>query len=417
MLLSLFCLIVASAMLVFPIPALAGEKYGTFTPVGEMNIPRSYHTATLLPNGKVLIAGGIRGFRDVLDSAELYDPALHKFTLTEKMLSVRAGHTATLLRDGKVLIAGGFRSGEALASAELYDPVSGKFSSTGTMVEPRQWPTATLLATGRVLITGGSSNQTGITPTAELYDPAAREFVATGNMTVARVLHFATALNNGDVLIVGGMTGASPDPILIAGRNYLGGAELFDPGQGRFSLVAGTGSNGSAMLLASEKVLIAGGIEGRVVLSDARLYDPVKQAFLATGGMTSARFRYDATLLSDGQVLVTGGVKNIRWPLPVVATAELYDPDRGAFVALPDMTTPRIGHTATLLPDGEVLIAGGFRGSLTGLSAAELYRPASIVKHASAKVGAIDAIPAADPNREIHTAGGGENKVWEYEAR
>ena len=123
MLLSLFCLIVASAMLVFPIPALAGEKYGTFTPVGEMNIPRGYHTATLLPNGKVLIAGGIRGFRDVLDSAELYDPALHKFTLTEKMLSVRAGHTATLLRDGKVLIAGGFRSGEALASAELYDPV------------------------------------------------------------------------------------------------------------------------------------------------------------------------------------------------------------------------------------------------------------------------------------------------------
>ena len=372
-------------MLVFPIPALAGEKYSTFTPVGEMNIPRGYHTATLLPNGKVLVAGGTGGSHDVLDSAELYDPALHKFTLTGKMLSVRAGHTATLLRDGKVLVAGGFRSGGAVASAELYDAVSGKFSATGTPVEGRVWPTATLLPNGRVLLTGGVTNK-GITRTAELYDPATGKFVATGNLTVARQLHFATALNSGPVLIVGGMTGASTDPILIAGRSYLGSAELFDPGQGRFSLIAGTGSNGSAIRLASGKVLIAGGIEGRVVLSDGRLYDPAKQIFVDSGSMTFPRFRYDATLLSDRQVLVTGGLKTIRWPLTVLATAELYDPDHGAFVRLPDMMTPRIGHTATLLPDGDVLIAGGFRGSFIALSAAELYRPASIVNQSSAKV-------------------------------
>jgi hypothetical protein len=200
-------LIVASAALVlfFPIIGRAGEKYGTFTAVGEMNIPRSYHTATLLPNGKVLIAGGRRSFRDELDSAELYDPVLYKFIPTGKMLSARAGHTATLLPGGKVLIAGGFQPGEALASAELYDPVSGMFSPTGSMVEPRQWHTATLLPNGRVLIAGGGSNATGITPTAELYDPAAGEFVATSNMTVARALHYATALNEGDILIVGGV--------------------------------------------------------------------------------------------------------------------------------------------------------------------------------------------------------------------
>ncbi len=386
--------IMASAVLVlfFPIIGLAGEKYGTFTSVSEMNIPRSYHTATLLPNGKVLIVGGRRSFRDELDSAELYDPALHKFIPTGKMLSARAGHTATLLPDGKVLIAGGFQPGEALASAELYDPISGTFSPTGSMAEPRQWHTATLLPNGRVLIAGGGSNETGITPTAELYDPAAGKFVATGNMTVARELHYATALNEGDVLIVGGVRGGGPN-FFYSGHNYLASAELYDPGQGRFNLLSSTGSgertgsNGSAVLLANGKVLIAGGIDGEVIVSDARLYDSAERKFLLTGGMASARLRHQATLLSDGRVLVTGGIKTIQWPAHYSARdgRGYNDPERGAFVRLPDMTTPRVGHTATLLSDGEVLITGGMRGSFIGLSAAELYRPASIVKRASAK--------------------------------
>jgi len=354
----LFCLIVASAALVLfsPVIGRAGEKYGTFTAVGGMNIPRSYH----------------------------------KFIPTGKMLSARAGHTATLLPDGKVLIAGGFQPGEALASAELYDPISGTFSPTASMVEPRQWHTATLLPNGKVLIAGGGSNETGITPTAELYDPAAGKFVATGNMTVARELHYATALNEGDVLIVGGVRGGGPN-FFYSGHNYLASAELYDPGQGRFNLLSSTGvertgSNGSAVLLANGKVLIAGGIDGEVIVSEARLYDPAEGKFLRTGDMASARLIHQATLLSDGRVLVTGGIKTILWPAPsVIATTELYDPERGAFLRLPDMTTPRMGHTATLLSDGEVLIAGGMRGTFFGLSAAELYRPASIVKRASAK--------------------------------
>lgn len=380
----------AIIVLLFAASGLGGEVHGTFTAVGEMNIPRGYHTATLLPNGKVLIAGGMSRRREVLDSAELYDPARHKFTFTGKMLSARAGHIATLLPDGKVLIAGGFRPGQAQASAELFDPASGTFSATGSMMVPREWHTATLLANGKVLIAGGTSNEMGVTPTAELYDPATGKFAATANMTVARVLHYATALNNGDVLIVGGMRGSSPNPMLIAGRSYLGSAELFNPGQGRFNSVSGTGigedtgTNGSAVLLDNGRVLIAGGIEGRVVMSGARLYDPLKQTFFDTGGMTFPRFNYDATRLKDGQVLVTGGLKSINWPLTILATAELYDPEHGVFIRLPDMITPRIGHTATLLPDGEVLIAGGFHGILFGLSAAELYRPASIVRQASA---------------------------------
>jgi hypothetical protein len=385
-------------------------KYGTFTSVGEMNIPRSYHTATLLPNGKVLIVGGRRSFRDELDSAELYDPPLHQFIPTGKMLSARAGHTATLLPDGKVLIAGGFRTGRALASAELYDPVSGTFRPTGSMVEPRQRHTATLLPNGRVLIAGGglydtgataAAENTGLTPTAELYDPTTGKFVATGDMTIARMLHYATALNDGDVLIVGGVTGGGTN-FFFSGQNYLASAELYDSGQGRFSSLSTAdtgehdGSNGSAVTLANGKVLIAGGLDGEVIVNNARLYDPAERKFLRTGSMTSERMKHVATLLSNGQVLVTGGIKTTQgrranpWPSPpvlqsVVATAEIYDPEHSTFSRLPDMTTPRVGHTATLLSNGEVLIAGGMRGSFIGLSAAELYRPASLIKRASAK--------------------------------
>ncbi len=377
-------------LLLFAASGWVGEVYGTFNYAGEMNVARAYHTATLLPNGKVLIAGGRRSVRDELDSAELYEPALHKFTPTGKMHSARAAHTATLLTDGRVLIAGGFRPGQALASAELYDPVSGTFSPTGAMVQPRAWHTATLLRNGKVLITGGSSNETGISPTAELYDPATGKFAATASMTVARALHFATTLSGGDVLIVGGMRGEGPN-FFYSGRNFLASAEAFIPGQARFNLLPSIGSgghmasNGSAILLADGRILIAGGVDsGGVIISSARLYDPAKGEFLHTGSMSSERYRHEATLLRDGCVLVTGGIKTTQWPAPVVvATAELYDPQRGTFLQLPDMTTPRFGHTATLLPGGEVLIAGGIRGSFLSLSSAELYRPASAVRRAS----------------------------------
>jgi hypothetical protein len=376
------CVILTSVLiLVFPLAGLAQEKYGgAFTSIGAMNVPRCYHTATLLPDGKVLIAGGRRGWREELDSAELYDRTLHKFIPTGKLVSARGGHTATLLPNGKVLIAGGFQPGEALTSAELYDPISGTFSATGSMAVAREWHTATLLSNGKVLIAGGS-NQTGITPTAELYDPATGKFVGTGHMNVARALHYATALNGSDALIVGGVRGGGPN-FFYSGHSYLASAERYDPGKGQFTLLSifntAGDSDGSAVLLDDGKVLVAGGIGGEVVVSDARLYDPAQATFFRTASMTSQRNRHEATLLSDGRVLVTGGVKTYQWPAPVVvATAELYEPERGVFVALPDMTTPREGHTATLLPGGEVLIAGGERGSFISLSDAELFRPTS----------------------------------------
>ena len=203
-----------------------------------MTVARGDHTATLLPSGKVLIAGG----PGALASAELYDPAAGTFTATGSMTVARhgpqrhccragrcsspadmaqwtsrarscttrrwdihghrqhdrgkGGHTATLLPDGKVLIAGGVRSLPTLASAELYDPAAGTFTATGSMTVARPDHTATLLPSGKVLIAGGYGGSADVA-SAELYDPAAGTFRATGSMTVARWLHTATLLGNG----------------------------------------------------------------------------------------------------------------------------------------------------------------------------------------------------------------------------
>lgn len=297
---------------------------GTFTATGSMTEPRALHTATLLHDGKVLIVGGcgpacVPG--SITSTAELYDPTTGTFAATGSMAVPRSTHTATLLHDGKVLVAGGQDGyGTDYSSAELYDPATGTFTVTGSMTQARYNHTATLLRNGQVLIAGGTVNGDSFPnnttlASAELYDPATGTFTAAGSMTQARYNHTATRLKDDQVLMAGG----------AEGNNSLASAELYDPITETFTATESMTSgrlNGSATLLNNGRVLTEGG-ESSVVLASAELYHHKAGTFTATGSMTSPRALHTATLLLDGTVLVTGGNNGSG---SVLASAEIYTP-------------------------------------------------------------------------------------------
>jgi hypothetical protein len=168
---------------------------------------RTSHTATLLANGKVLIAGGSNSAGATLATTELYDPNSGTFAATGTMAAARTSHTATLLANGNVLITGGIAdiaSGVSLSSAEVYDVVAGSFSATGPMMNVRDSHFAILLANGTVLVAGGSFGSTGGF-TAELYNTGSGTFTETGGMETNRALAAAVLLlPDGRVLVSGG---------------------------------------------------------------------------------------------------------------------------------------------------------------------------------------------------------------------
>jgi hypothetical protein len=353
-------------------PLRAGAQTGTFRATGSMTTPRFGATATLLANGQVLLVGGQNQNNSsfaALASAELYDPATGTFSATGSMNTSRFdGQTATLLPNGQVLVAGGLSSGfgDPVPSAELYNPATGTFSATGEMISPRYDSAATLLPNGQVLVVGGCFSNNGpngceLVAGAELYNPATGTFSATGSLITARCCYALTPLPDGQALVAGGIT--SPFDTILAS------AELYNPATGSFSA---TGSmttpraSPAATELPNGQVLISGGSIPGSDLTTAELYNPATGTFSATGSMTTAN--ESATLLPDGQVLVAGGADNSG----ILATAELYDLTTGTFSATGSMITARSSFLATLLPNGQVLVAGGL-GNSGPLASAELY--------------------------------------------
>jgi hypothetical protein len=333
---------------------LYDPKTDTFIQVGEMIDARVEHTATRLLDGSVLVVGGFAlAGGSALASAELFDSATKTFRLAANMHEDRAGHAATRLPSGNVLISGGSSlpgTNPALSSAEIYNWRRGFFRRTGSMIVPRVGHNATLLTTGKVLVVDG--DPTGGTA-GELFDPATQSFTRTaGDMSAAH--DTATGLVSGKVLVAGD-TGLAGQP-----------ADLYDPVSDSFRLTHGlfpfAASATTATRLLNGRVLFTGGFAFRYESNGAFLYFPYGQGFgqryssLPSHEMSVPRVDHTATRLPNGKVLIAGGwacalgLICLDTGYQIFATAELYDPATQTFTPTNGlMTTPRYGHTATLI--------------------------------------------------------------------
>jgi N-acetylneuraminic acid mutarotase len=286
---------------------------GTWTQTGNLNFARDNHTATLLPNGKVLVAGGYGGSSYLVQS-EMYDPATGTWNQTGNLNFKRSSHTATLLPNGKVLVAGGSFTDPDFSNwdnsrppttyypvkSELYDPATGTWSQTGNLSFTRDRHTATLLPNGKVLVTGGAGYG-GSLVQSELYDPSTGAWSQTGNPNDDRYSHTATLLPNGKVLVAGGRSSTIP-----------------------------------------------------LLPYQSELYDPATGTWSQTGNLNFARYSHTATLLPNGKVLVAGGYGSSSY----LVQSELYNPATGTWTQTGNLNFARANHTTTLLPNGKVLVAG-----------------------------------------------------------
>jgi len=385
---------------------------GTFTPTGNMTTPRRGHSATLLKDGRVLIAGG--NF-DGPPSAELYDPATGTFTATGNM--IRGGIPA-LLQDGTVLFI-------SSTGVELFDPSTGIFTdiAVGNMIGYRGGGTATLLDNGKVLITGGTngfSDCCAIAADPVVYDPSTQMFSFAGPYADTGAPSFSATFSAGTSgLAFAPATLLQDGKVLISSESA---AELYDPVSNSFSLTASMtalGDDGgeptsiygrTATLLPNGNVLVTGGspieydTDDYDLLSSAELYVPSSGTFMSTGNMALPRRSHAATLLADGTVLITGGgIDGFDHTSPI---AELYDPITGMFSQAGSMESGRLNHQATLLQDGRVLITGG--------SSFDTYPNQGVP--ASAEIYTPPAEPWQQAITAMKTAGGSDSfNFWQWD--
>jgi len=355
------------------LPALAAGS-GTWTTTASMHASRTTATATLLPNGQVLVAGGCCDpLGGSLASAELYNPTTGAWTVTGSLNTSRYGAGAALLQNGQVLVAGGisyddFGDGFTLTSAELYNPATGTWTTTGSMNNIHSdgyesMPPLTVLANGQVLVVGGCCNPaTGVgnNPIGDLYNPATGTWTNISPTHVARDTRVAALLSTGQVLVAGGSDDLG-HPITSA--------ELYNPSTNTWSF---TGSmpvdlNETVTVLQSGKVLVTGVDSSH----SAELYDPTTGTWSLTGSLNTLRGFAQTVLLPNGEVLIAGGERSST----ATASAELYNPATGTWITTGSMQHARWSHTMTLLQNGQVLAAEGQDSTPAFLSSAELYTP------------------------------------------
>lgn len=325
---------------------------------GTMASSRSRHAATLLPDGHVLVTGGLSQGSSS-SSVERFDPAQGRWESLAPMQQGRYAHTTTLLPNGKVLAVG--------RNAEVHDPASGSWTLAAPPPDTYEAHTATLLGDGRVLVTGGGSPFGG--DATALYDPSGDTWTAGPPLSVARRDHTATLLPDGRVLVAGGR--ACANSTNAGDCVYTATAQLFDPVAGTWTAAAplpGPRARHVALLLPTGRVLVAGGEAAGTLDATAVLYDPATDSWASAASPHAGTVDAAGTLLPDGRVLVSGGGTE-HTATSRTAAAELYDPWTDAWTRTAPMGTARTSHTATLLPNGTVLVAQG------GVPTAEIFDP------------------------------------------
>jgi hypothetical protein len=373
--------------MIFLIGAVSRPGYAGWSRVGSPAIVRLSPTATLLADGRVLVAGGAGDET----SAELYDPMTRTYSRTRETMAVsHPGHASTLLRDGRVLISGGGfhpRGDPATGPSgtwggnanEIFDPPTQSFTRIANLGFSRAGHTATLLDDGRVLIAGGEIVDVSVfsihhfaVPQAELYDPVTGAFTETGSLLTARARHTASRLPDGRVLVVGG--DASGPEIT---------AEIYDPISATFSpagSMMGRRMNHTATVLLNGDVFVAGGKDPSTgyALDSAEIFDVQRMRFVPAATMPEPRDSHVAALMPDGRVLIAGG-EGI-YPTRELRSAILYDPPTDRFLMAPSMSTARFQATATTLTNGQVLVVGGWSSALGSFDpiASELFESGAL---------------------------------------
>lgn len=346
-------------------PRLVEEAEGRIEQVATLTTPRSVHTATALPSGELLVAGGMGAGEAGLSSAEVVDISAGAVTAVLSMHEARSGHTATTLPDGRVVLAGGY-NGAYLNSVEAYDPAQRRFTVIGTLTEGRSGHTATLLSDGRILVVGGVGQGWTFLSSAELLDPTTGRSEAVGPLSVPRESQTATLLPDGRVLIVGGHNGRHEAMEVYAS------AEIYDPATRRFSpagQMATARHKHDAVRLADGRVLVLGGADrtDRRYFATTEIWDPSTVSFSAGPTMLSSRYKIIGTSISlaNGDVLVPAGARS----------AELLDHRSFTFRRVPgDFPDAFFFATTTALASGDVAIVGGYGTAIQGTGGVWRFR-------------------------------------------
>ncbi len=346
---------------------------GAFVPGSSAAQAREFHSATLMSDGRVLVVGGYGPLGIPLLGVDIYDSGRNTWTIAAGLSGGLIYHSATLLPNGKVLVAGGvgLSGGNVSPACYLYDPITNTWAHAANLATARARHTATLMANGTVLIAGGVTPST-TAASAELYDPGTNLWSSVSGMSEPRQFHTATLMTSGKVLVAGGIAlNGYPTPT----------AEIYDPAQNLWSSVQSLPvgrAYHTATLLPNGRALIAGGLDqdtsnNITFLTDALVFEPSTSSWSAAGALATARIFHTATLMPTGKVLIAGGGDVVSPNFLPAATAELYDLNSNAWAATGSLENGRGHHSSTLLSNGKAFLFGGESGPNAYLPTADLY--------------------------------------------